>query len=200
MKKIFLTASSGVLATSLALSSCSLNQHLKKNAAITNPPCHFYAGRLDITWLSAYDSHSISFPLMQGQDSLPKNFTAYKINTQSLNSFLNNLTNIPAEFQIINLPVDGGNGCMLFQLRPSGTMSSELQKKFPALKSFTGISKKDANAQLRLDFDGSEIHAEITHDGLTELLSPWKDKQGTDYYLLYYKKDARPQLQPFKSY
>lgn len=180
--------------------SCAGAQKATQSGSTDTTPCHFYAGRLSISWLSVYDIKSINLPPKEGADSLPKEFVAYKINTQALNSYLSSLESLPYEKRVISMPVNGGNSCIVFHLEPSGTLSEGLQKKFPELKSFKGLSKQDPNAQLRLDFDGKTIKAAIFHDNKTELISPWKDKQGFLYYLLYNKEDAGYKHIPFKSY
>lgn len=193
-------------ATSLLLlagffASCTSTQKVTKTQTTdSNPPCHFYAGRLNISWYSVYDTKGLNLPPMQESDSLPKDFLAFKINTQALYSYLGSLETLPYEKRVISVPVNGGNNCILFHLEPSGTLSEELQKKFPELKSFKGLSEQDPNAQLRLDFDGKTVKAAIFHDNKTELISPWKDKQGFQYYLLYDKEDAGYKHIPFKSY
>lgn len=184
----------------ILLSACvGMKQKLASESS-QNPLCHFFAGRLDISWVSVYDVRELNLPLTRGADSLPKKFIAFKINTQSLNSFLTGLDGLPYEKRIISFPVDGGNSCLSFHLEPSGLMSEALQKKYPNIKSFKGLSSEDPTAQLRLDFDGRTIQAAITHHNKTELITPWEDKAGVLYYLLYNKEAAGYPHIPIKNH
>lgn len=168
--------------------------------ATTNPPCHFYAGRLNISWVNVGDPKELDLPLKEGSDSLPKHFAAFKINTQSLNSFLAGIESYPYEKKVICMPLNGGHECMLFHLESSGTIPEALQKKYPNLKSLKGTSEQDPTVQLRLDFDGTTIKAAIIQGTKTELLSPWRDVNGVFYYLLYNKEDAGYLHLPIKSH
>lgn len=199
MKKLPIVTTAPVWAF-IFFSSCSVMKHTSQPSAVSSPPCHFFAGRLNISWFSIYDSKGLNLPLKEGSDSLPKNFTAYKINTPSLNSYLQTLDNIPYDQRVISMPVNGGNGCITFHLEPSGVMPEALQKKYPDIKSFKGTTSSDPNAQLRLDFDGETIRAEITHDNKVEFITPWKGNDGTLYYLLYNESDISGSTTPFKSY
>lgn len=193
---------SGLLSLIGCLSACTTMKaaHDNQSAAITSPPCHFQAGRLDISWESVYDVKGLDLPITIGADSLPTHFTAYKINTQSLFSHLQGLEGEPYNKRVISLPVNNGSGCILFHLEPSGTLSPGLQKKYPDIKSWKGSSDADPTVQLRLDFDGKAIRAVITRNNNVELLSPWPDKQNVTYYLLYKKEDSGHKRIPFKQY
>lgn len=184
------------------LSACASIKaaHDTKSAAVTSPPCHFQAGRLDISWESVYDIRELQLPVTNGTDSLPSHFTAYKINTQSLFSHLQGLDAEPYNKRAISVPVNDGTGCILFHLEPSGTLSPELQKKYSDIKSWKGNSIADPTVQLRLDFDGKSIQAAIIKNEKTEFLSPWQDNQGTTYYLLYKKEDSGHRHIPVKQY
>jgi len=140
--------------------------------------------------MQLYRPQELELPVKQGADSLPQKFTAFRINTQSLNGFIKGIDGIPYQKKVISMPVNGGSGCLLFHLEDSGTLPEAWQKKHPELKSLKGVSSQDTQAELRLDFDGETIKAAITHDGQVEFLSPWTDKNGTLYYLLYDQADA----------
>lgn len=184
------------------LSACAgvKTVHNTKSAAITSPPCHFQAGRLDISWESVYDVRELQLPVTNGSDSLPSHFTAYKINKQSLFSHLQGLNGEPYTKRVISVPVNDGTGCILFHLEPSGTLSPGLQKKFPDIKSWKGSSETDPAVQLRLDFDGKDIRAAIIQGEKIELISPWQDNQNVSYYLLYKKEDSGHKHIPVKQY
>lgn len=167
---------------------------------LSYPPCHFQAGRLDVSWISVYDIRQLELVSKIGSDSLPLKYTAYKINTQALYSYLKEVNNLPYDHQIINMPVNGGDNCIEFHLQPSGVMSSALQEKYPNIKSWKGISVQNPNVELRLDFDGESIRAIITQGDKVEAFSPWPDKSGSVYYLLYNEKDAGFKRIPFQSY
>lgn len=193
---------SGSLLLISSLSACTTMKaaHDNQSAAITSPPCHFQAGRLDISWESVYDVKGLDLPVTVGSDSLPAHFTAYKINTQSLFSHLRGLESEPYNKRVMSLPINNGSGCILFHLEPSGTLSPELQKKYPDIKSWKGTSEADPTVQLRLDFDGKAIRAVITQSNNIDILSPWPDKQNTTYYLLYKKEDSGHKKIPFQQY
>src|SRR5690606_25797747 len=97
---------SGSLLLISSLSACTTMKaaHDNQSAAITSPPCHFQAGRLDISWESVYDVKGLDLPVTVGSDSLPIHFTAYKINTQSLFSHLRGLESEPYNKRVMSLP------------------------------------------------------------------------------------------------
>lgn len=194
------TRTASIFSVALLLSACTGMKQTTTSKATTIPPCHFFAGRLNISWVNVYDPQELNLPLKEGADSLPKKFVAYKINTQSLNSYLLGLDGIPYEKRVISVPVNAGNACLLFHLESSGTLPAAIQKKYPSLRSLKGFSDQDPSAELRLDFDGTTLKAAIIHDNKTELISPWTDANGMLYYLLYDKKDAGYQHIPMKGH
>lgn len=48
-----------------------------------------------------------------------------------------------------------------FQLKESNTMSEELAKKYPTIKSFKGVSVEDKNVTIRADFNQSNINIAV---------------------------------------
>lgn len=92
----------------------------------------------------------------------------------------------------IELPVN--NKIVSFQLENAGTLSPELAKKFPEIKSLQGKST-DGKYTVRFDKNEKGVFAQITAVGEKVLISPLF-KSGTKYYASYNESDIPLEKRP----
>lgn len=99
----------------------------------------------------------------------------------------------PGEVTGINIPLPAG--CTNFSVTVSSTMSPELAAKYPDIISLKGSS--EAGADLRLDWDGTQMRGQVILRGDTWLLEPFA-AGGKTFYLVYHKADASATKKPFE--
>lgn len=166
--------------------------------------CPFGNAKARIYWRLFPGIEALDLSKVIGSDTLPAKYAAYQIDFPHLQEFLKTFESLPEEKRVISVPVNGGANCLSFQLEPSGTLSPTIQKNYPNIRAWKGLSKQNAQAQLRLEMDEAKISAEIRQGDKIEYISKWSGGQdnnnGSIYYLLYDKKDARGLNIPFKSY
>ncbi len=80
-------------------------------------------------------------------------------------------------------------------LRGSGTMSSELAKKFPNIKSYLGEGVGNSSIKVRIDKNSSGLFAMIVKDGETYFVNPVE--KGSLIYIVYDKRHAVRGGNPF---
>jgi hypothetical protein len=168
-------------------------------AGRANTICRTTSGKEQLTWERVHNTGPLKLKPAPGNTALPRQYQVYRINERRLKQFLKAAANNKGEPFRISLPVSDEIGCRIFDLNLSGTMSPELAKKFPELLSFKGTAVENKNANLRLDYDGQKMSAEITWNGEIYIMSAWKSGAVT-YYLLFLKKDGAFKKIPFRSY
>lgn len=77
-------------------------------------------------------------------------------------------------------------------------MSAGLQEKYPDLISLQGNGVNNKSADLRLDWDGTQLHGQLLYNGSTFLITPVATNSGI-VYLFYDKNDSGEIKQPFES-
>lgn len=94
----------------------------------------------------------------------------------------------------ISLP-DTNQAFIMVKLEDSGTMSPELAKKFPNIKSFRGQELDNSSTKVRIDKNSSGLFAMIVRDGQTYFINPIK--KGSSTYIVYDKAHAVRGGNPF---
>ncbi len=132
-----------------------------------------------------------------GTAKLPAAYTLYTIHETQLKEFLKAAKSAPDGTQKLALPLPGGEGCTQFVLANAQTMAAELAARYPELVSLKGHAVTNPNGGLlRLDYNGTDLRAEITWNGTVYLLSTWYSGKN-EYYLVYIKEDAGIEKNPY---
>ncbi len=140
-------------------------------------------------WQHITATRKLKLQPRSGTAKLPTRFTVYTINEKQLKDFLKAAKQAPDHSMQMALPLSEGQDCASFLLANANTMSAGLAAKYPELVSLKGTAGDDSNALLRLDYDGTDLRAEITRSGTIYLIAPWKSGK-KKYYLVYKKEDA----------
>jgi hypothetical protein len=155
--------------------------------------CSIQNGSNTMQWLQMQNVSALKLPAKNGMAKLPLKYSVYTINNALLKKYLVGLKAKPAN---VVLPMPQPTGCSEFTVMNSGTMSAELAAKYPEILSMKGSDVKNPSTLLRLDYNGTELNAEITIAGVPYIIVPWKKGKNT-YYLLYKKEDSGVARQPF---
>lgn len=126
---------------------------------------------------------------------VPRKYKAYRINADTLKAFFAAIQSGRNEIGMV-VPVTGSN-CESFNLRRSGTMSAELQKKYPDIISLQGNGATNKSADLRLDWDGSLLKGQVIYNSTIYFITPFTTAQGL-IYVFYDKKDTNEVKNPFE--
>jgi len=126
--------------------------------------------------------------------ALPTKFRAYEVAQSDWKAFAEKVRERGAgEVTGLALPLPGG--CTTFSMTVSSTMPPEMQAKYPDIVSMRGSAAD--GAELRLDWNGTEVQGQITSRGGTFFLTPYPTA-GQRIYLIYHKDDAPATKQPFE--
>jgi hypothetical protein len=119
---------------------------------------------------------------------LPAMHDVYAVDSQELHAFFYaaKAGNVETAIPLVN-----GIGCKVFTLKESGAMNEELRKKYPDMISLQGGESGTNNGDVRLDYNGRAIQAQIILDGTTYILKPIYVRN-TYYYVMYRKEDTQP--------
>lgn len=125
-----------------------------------------------------------------GKFKLPKQFDVFKVSSNHLNQYLTDLRTKGGtlELPVPNASVSGGFDCVTFKMENSGTMSPELNAKYPQLVSLKGYALENKTNLIRYDYDGTSQKISITWNGINYLYTPYISNNKT-YYLLFKKID-----------
>lgn len=156
--------------------------------------CTLVQNGITLKWTKVTATAGLKLPARQGNALLPRKYQIYTTPTGKLKAFMEATGKKHTD---VILPFSEEPGCQVFSVQPSGTMSPELAAKFPELISLKGVARADKNATLRLDYNGSELNAEIIWKGVSYIIAPWK-KGSRTYYLLYKKEDSGTEKKPFR--
>ena len=151
--------------------------------------CNMTANGKTTSWQQITATKKLKLQPVSGKAKLPSRYSVYTINEQQLKDFLMAVKKAPDNAMEIALPLSAAAGCKKFALANANTMAPGLAAKYPELVSLKGFAAEDRNAGLRLDYDGTDLRAEITWGGTIYLISPWKSGK-KKYYLVYKKEDA----------
>lgn len=124
---------------------------------------------------------------------LPKAYKAYTVEHGQLKRFFDAANAGEAQTTV---PLPSPAGCIVFTVKPSGTLSEALRKKYPNMVSLSGTGS--SGGDIRLDFDGEKMNGQVIHRSETYIISPTASGEKT-YYLIYKKSDAGLEKQPFEA-
>ncbi|PZF75028.1 hypothetical protein [Taibaiella soli] len=128
--------------------------------------------------------------------TLPTHFNTYAISTdRQLKAFFIKAKTTAAPF---SMPLSGPDDCRAFTTQVSGTMSAELAAKYPEIVSLKGRSDANADADLRLDYDGNQMRGQIIWSGKVYIIDPVKYGNST-VYIVYDKNDTSVPKNSFES-
>jgi hypothetical protein len=119
----------------------------------------------------------------------PKVFMTLILNKEMLQRKLKN-----SEKPTLSLPLSD-HSLIVVKLEDSGTMSPELAKKFPNIKSYRGYDLADSNIQVRVDCNLGGLYAMIVKGNETYFINPII--KGSPKYIVYNKKNAVKGGNPF---
>jgi hypothetical protein len=125
---------------------------------------------------------------------LPQKYTRYKVAGDTLGALFNRLRTTNNKTGII-LPIN--NHCEPFELVVSGTMSQELQSKYPELVAVQGHGVNNKAADVRLEWNGKQMRGQVTYNGTIYLIAGITDNNITTY-LVYNKADTGETKKPFE--
>ncbi len=162
-----------------------------------NTGCSIKQNGIMLSWKHITATGKLKLPSKQASAQLPRKYSVYITDAAKLRKFLSAIKNNANTQTEIVLPLSEQSGCAAFQVIPSGTLSPELSKKFPQLVSLKGTAVQDKNTSVRLDYNGSELNAEILQGGVSYIIAPWKKGKKT-YYLVYKKEDSGVEKKPFE--
>jgi hypothetical protein len=128
--------------------------------------------------------------------SLPRRFDSYRIPQAELDSFFSHAgkTETPLSFA---LPLPGDRGCQFFNVTSSGVIPKALAAKTPGLTSLKGTAVYNPNAEIRLDYDGSTMSAQVIWNDAVYLVRAVQE--GSDViYIIFNKEDSKEQKENFE--
>jgi hypothetical protein len=102
----------------------------------------------------------------------------------------------PIKPVIIEIPSPDGD-VIKFEMYQSQTMSPELAKQFPELKSYMGNAVADKSTTIRANINETGFHALITSTKGQWLVEPYCIRKSKDFYCCYWKSDFKSNREPF---
>jgi hypothetical protein len=128
------------------------------------------------------------------KNPLPKKFTAYNIDRNSIKEIFEQANS--GKNVVMIVPVPGS--CEIFELKSAGVMPEALQKKYPNLIALKGYGKNNKAAEIRTEWNGDVLKAQIIYNGSTYLVTPTSPNGLEQEYLYYNQNDAPETKQPFE--
>lgn len=151
---------------------------------------HSHAIDFKKLWFVSSDQH-VAVP---GQQKLSvENYRLAKLNTSEFQLFQNMVpTEASGLMETISLPDPLGNE-MQFRIFECPMMEKPLADKYPQIKTYTAIGIDNPTITAKLDFTVFGFHAKVFNGQETYFIDPYTDLT-TEWYMIYYKKDARKPL------
>lgn len=100
-----------------------------------------------------------------------------------------------AEGVLVDLPL-ATEKFVRFRIFSDSIMEPELAAKFPSMNTYWGYDESNPSNRGRFDITEKGFHGMFTYNGQRIFIDPLQDN-GADSYIVYRKRDARPQA-PFK--
>ncbi len=119
----------------------------------------------------------------------PSNYLVYSLNIDWLEHQLYSLPYNADKGQLISLPLPDGS-FRNFMVWQTHIMESELEAKYPVIKTFTAYAIDDPRVTAKIDYTPRGFHAMIFEPGNVSFIDPYSDLND-GYYLCYYKKDYK---------
>ena len=114
-------------------------------------------------------------------------YLAFTTDEAALKQQLFNLSNVPAEAQIIELPMPDGT-IRNFKIWQSPMMPDRLAGRYPELRTFTGEAIDNPTITAKLDFTTFGFHAMIFEEGNISFIDPYNNEH-SGIYIVHYKRD-----------
>ena len=111
-------------------------------------------------------------------------YRAYTTDEAALKRQLFNLSNVPAEGRIIELPMPDGT-IMNFRIWQSPMMPDRLASRYPELRTFTGEAIDNPTITAKLDFTTFGFHAMIFEGSNISFIDPYGNEQRGIYIAHY---------------
>lgn len=128
---------------------------------------------------------------------LPSVFETYTIDNNQLKSFFT-AARQPDQRTIVSIPIPTPVGCQEFEVRNSSALPPELAEKYPDMASLQGIGTVNRAGDLRLDYDGSQLHGQVIWNGQVFLITP-VESGGKTLYIIYDKSASNEKKGAFES-
>ena len=142
--------------------------------------------------------NSIQLKSDQIREIIPVKYTSYQLDVSALSYYLRNA---PTEQQFlrgdkIDMLIPMPNGELInYAVYEAPVMMSGLAAKYPSIKSYRGISSKNAADVIRFDIGPKGFHGAIRTTKGQIYLDPFANRM-KDHYISYYTKDHNPFLSP----
>ena len=117
----------------------------------------------------------------------PSQFQVYSLKTNILKAHIWNLSDIPENGEILELPVPDGS-FRSFRIWQSPMMEDGLASKYPEIKTYTAKAIDDPSITAKIDFTEYGFHAMIFDGGGTYFIDPYNDNKD-GLYICYYKRE-----------
>jgi hypothetical protein len=166
----------------LFFGSCRTHRVPVRQAVCSQP--HHHQPHLD--WYQAV------IPEGTAKAPLPDRFDVFAVDPKQVLAFFREAMQHAAP---VAVPLPAPIGCQTFQVSASGVISPGLAAKYPDLPSLKGIHP---SSDLRLDFDGKNMHGQVLWKGLVIFIEPY-ETPGEVFYLIYLQQNAGRFKQPFES-
>lgn len=131
-----------------------------------------------------------------GNKLLPDQFESFTIDNNQLKAFFA-AARQQGQVTIVTIPIPALIGCQEFEVRNSSAMPQELADKYPEIASLQGIGTVNRAGDLRMDYDGSRLHAQVIWNGQIFLITPL-DYGNKTVYMIYDRAGTKEQKQPFE--
>jgi len=136
---------------------------------------------------AAWRRSNISLARKNGQTTLPKKYLVYSADEAALSAQLSGLSNVPANGQVIELPMPDGT-LMNFKVWATSVMPAALAAKYPELRTFTAEAVDNPGITAKLDFTEFGFHAMIFNGTNVSFVDP-ADNVHSGQYMVHYKRD-----------
>lgn len=176
----------------LLLNACGVRQPF--SSPREEPPC-FIDQQKQLKWQEIPAVDSLELLPAVGTTLLPARYRVFRLAQAALIEQTRRWKLEKTDTIRLSLPLPEAPFCQEFKVWGSGTLSEELSRKFPDLVSWKGISTDGRKTEVRIDFDGKHLSAEVGRNQQTYIISSWPAASGT-VYLVYLKRDSGVRTQP----
>jgi hypothetical protein len=124
-----------------------------------------------------------SLPGHLSTQALPEQYGSFILNKAHLQTQITT----PTDSLQLLLPTPEG-GSIMVTLTDSGTLSQELQDKYPEIRSFKGyfMNNQRKKELVRIDINNAGLYAYVEKDNTVFLINPVE--KGSSYYISYYER------------
>ncbi len=119
----------------------------------------------------------------------PEQYRVYLLDENPLKLKLWNLSSLPAQGEIISIPMPDGT-MRDFNVWETSMMPQSLADKYPMIKTFTATALDNPTTSAKIDFTAYGFHAMVYDGDNTCFVDPY-DNFHDGYYISYYKRDLK---------